>query len=82
METVEYLKDKMKKNQWRISTWSYRVKRSEILKHGTDADKERLPAETRFNKPHAQKRSFTVGNALSSKEARIEQARNSMGLLC
>ena len=56
------------------------MKRSEIMKFGTEADKARLPPITRYNKPHAQKRSFATANSHAAKESRIEKARNLMGL--
>lgn len=78
--TVEYLKEKTKKNLWKISTWRFGMKCSEILKHNTEADKARLPPMTRCNKPHAQKRAFATANTHTAKESRIEEARNLMGL--
>ena len=50
------------------------------MKLGTEADKARLPPITRYNKPHAQKRSFATANSHTAKESRIEQARNLMEL--
>ena len=46
--------------KWKLSTWSKRTQRSYVLKHGSQADKQHLPAPTARNKKHNEKRSFTV----------------------
>jgi hypothetical protein len=38
-------------DQWEISTWSKKVARSSILKHGTVSDVANLPVATRHNQP-------------------------------
>jgi hypothetical protein len=43
-----------------IGTWARRTSRSEILKHGTQEDKARLPAATARNKTDTRKRTFTI----------------------
>ena len=48
---------------WNISTWSSNTQRSYILKHGNDADKGNLPAATRYNVPHRNKRTCRRGRA-------------------
>jgi hypothetical protein len=42
-------------DQWEISTWSKKVARSSILKHGTVSDKANLPVATRHNQPRQQR---------------------------
>ena len=37
-------------DNWQVSTWSKRIKYTEILQHGTESDIANLPEETRFNK--------------------------------
>ena len=64
---VEYVfaKPSGKYLSWTVSTWSKHVRRSQILKEGTAGDKAKLPEETRFNKPRAQKkrkRSLSTNN--------------------
>jgi hypothetical protein len=39
--------------KWTIATWSKHVGRSTILQHGTEADKLKLPEETRFSRARA-----------------------------
>ena len=36
-------------DNWQVSTWSKRVKYSEIMQHGHPSDISNLPEETRFN---------------------------------
>jgi hypothetical protein len=45
---------KVKPMNWKISYWSKKVARSEILKHGTEQDKASLPEESYRNKPRKQ----------------------------
>ena len=45
---------------WSISTWANRVKRSNILKHGTASDKSLVPEEIPRNKVHTRKRTRTL----------------------
>ncbi len=52
-----------------IGTWSSKIKRSEVLRHGTEADISRLPPVNAHNKPHARKRSFAVVRSESRKRA-------------
>jgi hypothetical protein len=40
--------------RWGISTWSRKVQRSSILKHGTEQDKANLPPESNHNKSRRQ----------------------------
>ena len=42
-------------DQWGISTWSRKVARSQITKHGNDSDKANLPVATRHNQPRQQR---------------------------
>jgi hypothetical protein len=42
-------------DRWGISTWSKKVARSSILKHGNISDKANLPVATRHNKPRQQR---------------------------
>jgi hypothetical protein len=37
-------------DNWKVSTWSKKVKFSEIMKNGNDSDKLNLPEENRFNR--------------------------------
>jgi hypothetical protein len=41
-------------DQWGISTWSKKVARSSILKHGSTSDKDHLPEASRYNQPRQQ----------------------------
>jgi hypothetical protein len=43
--------DQATPDQWGVSTWSKKVARSSILKHGNAADKANLPVATRHNRP-------------------------------
>jgi len=58
--TVSYIwiwaKDEGQLSKYTIGTWSRKVARSEILKHGTPEDKERLPPSTARNKEDSRKR--------------------------
>jgi hypothetical protein len=42
-------------SKYTIGTWSKKVKRSEVIKHGTALDISRLPAATKFNKSKKKK---------------------------
>jgi hypothetical protein len=44
-----------------LGTWSFKIKPSQVKKHGTTADKAMLPAETVANRPHKSKRTITPG---------------------
>ena len=55
---VSYVFEKERSNpdMWEISTWSRKVRRSSILKDGTDADKANLPVDTSHrSKPRQQR---------------------------
>jgi hypothetical protein len=41
-------------DQWEISTWSKKVVRSSIMKHGNVSDKANLPEATCYNQPRQQ----------------------------
>ena len=41
---------------WNVATWSSNTQRSYILKNGTEEDIANLPAPTRYNNPHKNKR--------------------------
>lgn len=47
-------------NSYTLGTWSYKIKRSVVLKMGTANDIAKLPPETKYNKVHATKRKVTV----------------------
>ena len=47
-------------NSYALGTWSYKIKRSVVLKNGTAEDIAKLPSETAYNKAHATKRTITV----------------------
>jgi hypothetical protein len=53
---VSYIFDnqRSKPDNWGIATWSRKVARSSILKHGNVSDKDHLPEPTRYNKPRQQ----------------------------
>ena len=46
-----------------VGTWSFKTKRSEVLKKGTNADKSKLPAMMAKKNPHMNKRTFSGGHA-------------------
>ncbi|KAL7538044.1 hypothetical protein ACHAXR_008244 [Thalassiosira sp. AJA248-18] len=48
-------------NSYTIGTWSYKIKPSEVVKHGTQADIDKLPAPTAKNQQHKTKRKVTPG---------------------
>ena len=48
--------DRATPDQWEISTWSKKVARSSILKHGNASDKAHLPEATRHNQPRQRAR--------------------------
>ena len=55
--------DDAKLAKHKIGTWFRKTRRSEVLKHGTDSDKAKLPPPGKLrNAPHSQKRSFKVTN--------------------
>ena len=59
-----------------IGTWSRKVARSEIEKHGTvnDNSNSNLPAKTRRNKEHSRKRTFIiVGDARRDGRIRVNK---------
>jgi hypothetical protein len=57
-----------------IGTWARRTTRSEILKHGTQEDKARLPAATARNKTDTRKRTFTIyGDARADGRIRVNK---------
>ena len=75
---VSYLwndaKDERALATWAIGTWSRKVARSEIEKHGTESDKAQLPAKNKYNKPHKAKRSFTIyGDARPDGSIRVNK---------
>ena len=47
---------------WSIGTWYRKTRRSEVEKFGTAQDRAKLPAPTKLNAPHSEKRSFKVAN--------------------
>jgi hypothetical protein len=54
LNQVEYIKA-LNSVSWTVTTWSGRVSFKQIMEKGTEADKSRLPDETRYNQPHRQK---------------------------
>ncbi len=44
---------KSRQDKWSVATWSTRIGRSQVIKCGTQADQNNLPAATRFNQPHS-----------------------------
>ena len=56
-----------------IGTWSFKTKRSEVLKKGTNADKSKLPAMTAKNNPHVNKRTFSGGHARKNARKRAKK---------
>lgn len=74
LEQVSYLKDAKKNSAWTVSTWSKRISRSSIMKNGNEEDKDKVGEESRYNKPHSQKRHFEASNTKTAKEKRINQA--------
>jgi len=57
-----------------------RIPRSSIIKYGTETDKSRVSAETRFNKKHAKKRSFASSTTKVVKERRTKRGLLMMNL--
>ena len=53
-----------------IATWSSKIKRSEVIKKGTPEDVLHLPPCKAHNKPHQQKRTFTVARSVVRKRAK------------
>jgi hypothetical protein len=43
-------------SNWSIGEWCKHTKRSHIMKYGTDEDKAKLAAPTRYNQPHSHPR--------------------------
>ena len=39
-------------NEWTLATWSHHIGRNQIMKHGTENDKQNLPEQHRNNRPH------------------------------
>ena len=56
-----------------VGTWSFKTKRSEVLKKGTNADKSKLPAMTAKNNPHVNKRTFSGGHARKAVRKRAKK---------
>ena len=54
---VEYIKNVNNWEKWCVTTWNRNINYHKIQQRGTEADKERLPPETRHNKKHTVKRS-------------------------
>jgi hypothetical protein len=46
-------------DSYTIGTWSFKIKVSEVQKHGTDNDKAKLPLRTPSNQQHKTKRTIT-----------------------
>jgi hypothetical protein len=46
-------------DSYTIGTWSFKIKVSEVQKHGTDNDKAKLPPRTASNQQHKTKRTIT-----------------------
>ena len=76
LSQVEYVKSMKKMDSWTISTWNMRIRRNSILKHGTEADKERIGPAGIQNQPHREKRTFPKSNAELSKKIRVDRAMN------
>ena len=53
---VEYIKKINNWEKWCVTTWSRNVNFQMIQQKGTEADRQRLPPETRHNKKHPVKR--------------------------
>lgn len=73
LNQVEYIKA-LNSASWTVTTWSGRVSFKQIMEKGTDADKNRLPDETRYNQPHRQKRKMQQSNMHVSLMRRIGSA--------
>ena len=70
----ETAKDERAVRAYSIGTWSRKVARSEIEKHGTMNDFGRLPPKTGRNKEHSRKRTFTiVGDARADGRIRVRK---------
>ena len=54
---VEYIKKINNWEKWCVTSWSKNINYQVIQRRGTEADKARLPPETRHNKKHPVKRS-------------------------
>ena len=46
-----------------IVTWSKKVQRARVTKHGTEEDKAKLPPPSNYKHEHKQKRTFSSGGA-------------------
>ena len=44
-----------------IGTWSKKVQRAQVMKHGTEEDKAKLPPPSNYNHEHKQKRTVASG---------------------
>ena len=70
----EKAKDERVVRSFSIGTWSKKVARSEIEKHGTINDVSRLPPKTARNKEHSRRRTFTiVGDARADGRIRVNK---------
>ena len=73
-----FLKPEGVTEAYTLGTWSFKIKLSEVKKHGTAADKARLPAETSANQQHKSKRTIIPGTGRRpSKIARKGTGRKS-----
>ena len=48
-------------NTYTLSTWSFKIKPSEVRKKGTEEDIALLPPATAYNKSHSTKRTVNAG---------------------
>ncbi|KAL7537408.1 hypothetical protein ACHAWF_013067, partial [Thalassiosira exigua] len=46
---------------YKISTWSFKIKHNHVRKHGTESDIAKLPPRTPRNNPHSTKRTYRQG---------------------
>jgi hypothetical protein len=44
---------RLRQEKWSVATWSTKIGRSQVVKHGTLADQSNLSAVTRHNEPHS-----------------------------
>jgi hypothetical protein len=56
-----------------VFPWSSKIKRSEVLKKGTNADKSKLPAMKPKNNPNANERTFSGGHARKTVQKRAKK---------
>ena len=47
-----------------IGTWSKKVQTSQVMKHGTEEDKAKLPPPSNYNHEHKQKRTLASGECV------------------